>query len=284
MYKYIMSNLIIYLHIDSCRQRDLQATLPSPHNTTFTQNSSHLSPSYKPSSQHIPFSSNSRAPASPPQSPFQRPYSFGLQDGPDIIPRASPTISRPRSYFSSDPFTLPTPSTSAETYAVGSLPAYHKTAPERQGSSTALASLRELSSALSLSRDTSARDRERERAYRSSRSSRDSRSSLSSMEDHTSGSPTITKTNSGVWSYMTSRASRKSSKDKELSKTYDAPSAFRNASATTTYTQRERWLIAYDTMPIGRANGAGTGMERPLPPRTETVKTRGIDLLTPYTG
>lgn len=96
----------------SCRQRDLSISGPplsSPLKQSFSVSDAQALVSSR-NAPPIPFSSQSRLPTSPPPSPFAAPYGYNLaQSDRDIIPRASPTISRPRSYFGADPFALPTP-------------------------------------------------------------------------------------------------------------------------------------------------------------------------------
>jgi hypothetical protein len=80
---------------------------------------------------------------SPPASPYQHQFSH---DGPDIIPRFSPTQSRPRSYFNSEPYPSsyhhPTPTPLDTTTSTSTNSHAHSR------SSTALASLRDLAAAL----------------------------------------------------------------------------------------------------------------------------------------
>ncbi|KAE8454315.1 hypothetical protein EG329_005240 [Mollisiaceae sp. DMI_Dod_QoI] len=234
--------------------------------------------------------------SSPPLTPYSRHFSSypsatpSHEDGPDIIPRFSPTQSRPRSYFNSDPY----PSYQAP---ISSSP------PPRsaQSSSTALASLRELATALP---KTSSRRRERDREPESP-----PKSSASS----------ISRTNSGVWNYIPFAGSKtstptpsatpgnsytQSSQQYNVSQSYGTTAG--KGYATTGYTSSGYTASGYsngrsreDLYNYGKSSGAvnngygytasgGMGMDRPLPPRSGPGgyghRPRSIDLVTPFSG
>lgn len=213
---------------------------------------------------------------SPPPTPHTRyfssypsaSHSLAHEEGPDIIPRFSPTQSRPRSYFNSDPY----PSSSYQP----------PPSPERtQSSSTALASLRELATALPKS---SRERREPESPPKSSASS-------------------ISRTGSGVWNYIPFTSSNKTSTPTPSAtpgNSYTQPSHQYNSSQSygNGYTQsgsRSREdLYNYGkshgqvTTGYGYTASGATGMDRPLPPRSGPGgyghRPKSIDLVTPFSG
>jgi len=196
----------------------------------------------------------------------------------DIIPRASPTQSRPRSYFNSEPYAYSTTS--------GFRPSNPTTSSSSRNSksSTALASLRELATALP--------------QYPSS-SSTQTQTSSSLME----------KSSSAVWSYMpftqtTSSSSVKYAAPVAYAKSHTAtptPSTTPGNSYTASYAQayysngggsasgsRRGSIVgnsnadAYAAMGI---SAGAVGMERPLPHRyggSTSHRPRSVDLVTPF--
>ncbi|CZS99528.1 uncharacterized protein RAG0_07896 [Rhynchosporium agropyri] len=221
--------------------------------------------------------------SSPPLSPYTNQFAYPstatYEDGPDIIPRFSPTQSRPRSYFNSDPYPqIYQPS--ANTYSTSP-----KTGCNDHGSSTALASLRELATALP----------------KSSKSGRHSRHDPASPPKSTASS--ITRTGSGVWDYMPFTSS---------SKTTHTPSVTPGNSYSNTntsyytngYAVSQSYGVAgrnkedlysnggYGAGAYGyaKSHGAvgwfgstgGMGMDRPLPPRTASHRPKSVDLVTPF--
>ncbi|PBP15510.1 hypothetical protein BUE80_DR013737 [Diplocarpon rosae] len=221
--------------------------------------------------------------SSPPLTPYSRPYSSQAYDeGPDIIPRLSPTQSRPRSYFNSDPYPR-----SSSPYRTASPSQFPYQDPDREGeqdpgredhtSSTALASLRSLATALP-------------------------KSSRSGSRDAAPESPphSISRNGSGVWDYIPSRLTG--------SKTAaPTPSATPGNSWTMTYGAHQspsygagrsrEDLHGYgknsggvygEAGGFGSMGGMGMGMDRPLPPRTGPSgyghRPKSIDLVTPFSG
>lgn len=218
-----------------------------------------------------PIRSNSYS-SSPPLTPYTGQYSSyhsnttTYEDGPDIIPRFSPTQSRPRSYFNSDPYPQ-----HSQSYQVTST--YSNSPPQTSytpsGSSTALDSLRSLAVALP---KTSRRDPE---------------------SPPKSGASSITRTGSGVWDYIPFTSGSKTA----------TPTP--NATPGNSYTNGNGYVVSqsYGGGYAGRSkedfygaakiqgaygNTGGMGMDRPLPPRTGPSgyghRPKSIDLVTPFSG
>lgn len=241
------SSSLIYPHIAiltpifSCRIHD-QA--PTPISATRT----HSYPSY--------------TPTSPPLTPYTRAFSSysnpSHEDGPDIIPRFSPTQSRPRSYFNSDPY----PQTYQEpSHFSGSLPHDHNSQ-----SSTALASLRELATALP-------------KANGRPESPPKSRAS------------SINRPSSGVWNYIPFTSSKTSTPTPNGTpgNSYTSPSQnpYTASPSYSAYSNNGYARSKEDLYAYGKSQG-GTyqGMDRPLPPRSGPGgyghRPRSIDLVTPF--
>lgn len=273
-------------------------------------------------------SSNQSLPSptfSQPHTPYARPLSgFYPTEGPDIIPRASPTISRPRSYFG-DPFSLPSSAyTQSRTHSQTQLSLSPQMSNESRrstnASTTALDSLRTLSSALEASRI------------------RDDHSP-SDNEPSPSSSP-ISRSSSGVWSYMkfgssaTSTSSSSTARplvSRSYSQTSSAGTYSSHASKTpSNHTSQgpSNYTVAYggnrrgsgagvgklsstggsamyasttasntsynsgltDPYSLGQGLGLGlprgSGMDRPLPPRSGGFahRPKSVDLVTPFSG
>ncbi|CAL3968613.1 unnamed protein product [Diplocarpon coronariae] len=214
--------------------------------------------------------------ASPsPVAPYPRPYSaLTYDEGPDIIPPFSPTQSRPRSYFHSDPY----PQSHDH---CGSPSQSQDPDPDREGeqdleredytSSSALASLRSLATALP-------------------------KSSRSSSTDAAPVSPphSISRSGSGVWDYMPSRFTGSKTAAPTPSAT-PGNSYTKNCGQSYGAGRSREDLYAY-----GKSQGAaygggggfgsigGMGMDRPLPPRTGPSgfghRPKSTDLVTPFSG
>ncbi|KAI9733760.1 MAG: hypothetical protein M1818_007174 [Claussenomyces sp. TS43310] len=298
---------------ESCRQRDLSAASGSSHHR-YTPSGSSTYDAFS--------SSNALSHMSPPRTPYAN-FTFSPSDGPDIVPRASPTIPRPRSYFGSEPF--PTSSTQGQYAISSSLPYVYPNGASGyvEGSnSNALASLRELSSALQSSRPhktqpVSGREADREldlmernrRRQLGSGSQSRGENSRSGSDDESPvrachGTP-MSKSASGVWSYMPF-ASATSKGD--ISRTYSTPSIVQQQSGG--YAQGGR--SAAHTSRTGSRAGSGSGsaassnytlttplssndtfgltrnpgMDRPLPPRSGGYghRPKSIDLVTPFSA
>ncbi|KAG9230008.1 hypothetical protein BJ875DRAFT_386096, partial [Amylocarpus encephaloides] len=210
--------------------------------------------------------SHPHTPSSPPLTPYSRHF-LSLpppDEGPDIIPRFSPTQSSPRSYFSPEPgpssFQAPTYSHSPP----------RASRDDRRTSSTALASLRELATALP---KTSSKRGDPESPPRSDSSS-------------------ISRTGSGVWDYMPFTSSHKV--------TTPTPGATPGNSYNGGYTVSQSYGAPVptgrsreDLYSYGRSHGTygntgGMGMDRPLPPRSGPGgyghRPKSIDLVTPVSG
>ncbi|KAH8594985.1 hypothetical protein B0O99DRAFT_168542 [Bisporella sp. PMI_857] len=240
------NNTVIYCS-EACRLHD--------HASAYTR--SHSYSAYAPSAH------------SPPQSPYTRHLGANgsqtsFDDGPDIIPRASPTQIRPRSYFNSDPY----PQSYHQPASVPITPAPSNIYTSTR-SSTALASLRELATALP----------------RTSGRGDDSppKSAASSMS----------RTGSGVWNYMPFTTS-KSTVPTPASSYTQSGYAGQNYGAYSSNgypVKKEEYSAAKSyghtvASPIGQyGNTGGMGMDRPLPPRTGGGyghRPKSIDLVTPF--
>jgi len=209
---------------------------------------------------------SSIAPTQIPTSPPQSPYIRTLDEGPDIIPRFSPTQSRPRSYFNSEPYSV-----SYQT-PVPESPTYSNSIYTNSRSSMALASLRELATALPRTPQRT----EPESPPKSSASS-------------------ISRTSSGVWNYMpfTQSKTAPTSPGSSYTSSYNTVSQSYTGSG---YGRREVYGAAaksYGYAPAsavagGYGNTGGMGMDRPLPPRSGPGgyghRPRSIDLVTPFSG
>lgn len=219
--------------------------------------------------------------------PYTRSFStIYPTDGPDIVPRASPTTLRPRSYYNSDPYPDVTYSTTT------ALPSHSGHKPSNSTSSSALASLRELSAALENSR-TDAKERTGSR-------------SGSDAESEPSAPPSpISRSSSGVWSYMTfASSSTTGAAVKQVSRSYIQPQRsytqssmsgsgygsdykvgynYSNGGNGGVSTQRYAPATYTTTSPAGLTRGM---MERPLPPRSGGYghRPKSMDLVTPYPG
>lgn len=222
----------------------------------------------------------SYTPSSPPLTPYTRQYTSGSaavtpshEEGPDIIPRFSPTQSRPRSYFNSDPY--------PQSYQA---PAYSASPPQayaNSGSSTALASLRELATALPR---TGSSRREPESPPKSSASS-------------------INRTGSGVWNYIPFAGSKAATPTPSAtpgnsytngSHTYTTSQSYGGGYyATNGYAGRSREDLysygkSHGTAAGGYGSTGGMGMDRPLPPRSGPSgyghRPKSIDLVTPFSN
>ena len=208
---------------------------------------------------------------SPPQSPFSRHFPTSSYDdgGPDIIPRFSPTQSRPRSYFNSEPYeTYGAPASYAAPSTLPSTPSH-----ANSRSSTALASLRELATALPKS------DRH------------NSRGDLDSPPKSRASS--ISRTGSGVWNYVPFTNSQSQAKPitpggsytRGVSQSY-GPVVYASYGALqeSVYGQAK----SYSQQSVGGyGNTGGMGMDRPLPPRSGPGyghRPKSIDLVTPFGG
>ncbi|KAG4431977.1 hypothetical protein IFR05_012550 [Cadophora sp. M221] len=229
-----------------------------------------------------PVRSNSYS-SSPPLTPYTRQFSSypsttTYEDGPDIIPRFSPTQSRPRSYFNSDPYPQAQSTYQASTTEYSTSPQTQtQTQYTPSSSSTALASLRELATALPKT-SKSSRSRDPESPPKSTASS-------------------ITRTGSGVWDYIPFTSGNKTATP--------TPSATPGNSYTNTngggYAVSQSYggagrskedLYAYGNgggYGYGKSHGTGgygntggMGMDRPLPPRTAGHRPKSVDLVTPF--
>jgi len=204
---------------------------------------------------------------SPPQSPYARNFATPSaydDGGPDIIPRFSPTQSRPRSYFNSDPY--PQSYAAPSTIPISLEPSKIHI---NSRSSTALASLRELATTLP----------------KTTRRGEDS--------PPKSAASSISRTGSGVWNYMpftakTTEPTPDSSYSQMgyASQSYGAHSS--NAYARKEETSTKGYLYAITPSVGGYGNTGGMGMDRPLPPRSGPGgyghRPRSIDLVTPFSG
>ncbi len=220
-------------------------------------------------------------PTSPPLTPYTRQHSSwsaavtpSHEDGPDIVPRFSPTQSRPRSYFNSEPY--PQSYQAQANYSSSPPQTYNNS-----GSSTALASLRELATALP-------------RTGNSRREPESPPKSSSSSVNHTS---------SGVWNYIPFTSSSKSTTptpsatpgNSYTSHTYTASQSYGNGHgyAASGYSGKSREDLysygkSHGTAVGGYGNTGGMGMDRPLPPRSGPGgyghRPKSIDLVTPFSN
>lgn len=196
------------------------------------------------------------APSSPPLTPFMSSAALHFPEEPrDIVPRLSPTQSRPRSYFNSSPY--PTDFSSAYHAPSASLPASHFYNPSQADthSSSALESLRELATALPR---------------------------LQPQEPESPPTTTLSRTSSQVWNYMpfTSRTTTPTP--------LATPGNSYSNSGTSYPARRSREDLYASGNGQTFTSTGGMGMDRPLPPRSGPGgyghRPRSIDLVTPYTG
>lgn len=211
-------------------------------------------------------------------------------DGPDIVPRFSPTISRPRSYFSSEPYPE---SYQPPSILSASVPhkksrnddekSHRKTTSSShksgRGSTTALESLREIAGALPKVDKKDRKDR------KSSRTTKEDRH----VKDSSDESASIRGKGSAVWSYMpftssSSATTPSHSYTQSSIHSYDigssredlhAPVSYSYGNATSSTTGYGN--VVYSTY------GVSSGMDRPLPPRGGPGhRPKSIDLVTPF--
>lgn len=204
-------------------------------------------------------------PTSPPLTPYNLNFSShpvaAPSEYPDIVPRFSPTQSRPRSYFSSDPYPEdlddqpPSPTSST-----------------RNGHTTALDSLRELATTL-----PRAAPRERNAPP----------SPISS----------ISRTSSSFFNYIPFTSSKTASPTPNLTPGnsytnlagYQAHASQSYGGAYAARGSREDLYSYASGSGFGLGDGyrstGGMGMDRPLPPRGPPGhRPRSLDLVTPFSG
>ncbi|EPE28739.1 hypothetical protein GLAREA_09860 [Glarea lozoyensis ATCC 20868] len=216
------NNTFLYCS-EACRIHDTQSSQPSPY----------------------------FAPSSPPPSPYPMPSSS--TEGPDIIPRFSPTQSRPRSYFNSDPY----PSSSYQSH-----PTYTPSPPSQASHTynppSALHSLRSLATAL---------------------------------PRHEPESPpsSISRTSSAIFNYMPFTTSKTTQTAYQTpGNSYSGTTYTASQSSGRSREDLYSYGRSYGTSNgVAYANVGGMGMDRPLPPRNPGPyghRPRSIDLVTPYGG
>ncbi|ESZ97158.1 hypothetical protein SBOR_2414 [Sclerotinia borealis F-4128] len=194
------------------------------------------------------------APNSPPLTPFMSSGTLYSPEEPrDIVPRFSPTQSRPRSYFNSSPY--PTDFSTSYQTASASLPASHfyTSSQADTHSSSALQSLRGLATALP-------------RIHHP-------------QEPESPPTTALARTSSQVWNYMPFTS--KTTTPTPLS----TPGNSYSNSGTSYSARRSREdLYSFGNGQIYISSG---GMDRPLPPRSGpggyAHRPRSIDLVTPHT-
>ncbi|KAL3424980.1 hypothetical protein PVAG01_04261 [Phlyctema vagabunda] len=195
------------------------------------------------------------------------PYFYSPNEGPDIIPRASPTQSRPRSYFNSEPCIHAYSYQAASTYHEPTTSASAQS--NSRSSTTALASLRELATALPRA---------------------------SYPQNHDRDSPPISRSGSAVWNYISVPFSKPGAATPNMTpqnslneKKYATSSSYGASSASGSRSRED--LHAYGGAKSYGAGGyapaaGGLGMDRPLPPRSGPGgyghRPKSIDLVTPY--
>lgn len=213
-------------------------------------------------------------------------------------------MSRPRSYFNSEPFALTPSDTNTTSSMSASLPQsqyytqspraskHHSSSnqhPSREGSTSALASLRELSAALDSSKSSSSRTRARNGSI-----------NTSDEDDSAPASPTLSRSGSAVWSYMpftstTNNANAMSPPPRNggIARSYTQPPASTaygssgysvNGYGANGYSYNGYGATGGISMAVGRTPGAG--MDRPLPPRSGGYghRPRSMDLVTPFSN
>ncbi|KAI9650332.1 hypothetical protein NHQ30_000345 [Ciborinia camelliae] len=195
------------------------------------------------------------APNSPPLTPFMSSTSLYSPEEPrDIVPRLSPTQSRPRSYFKSP---YPTDFSTSYQAPSASLPASHFYTPLQadRHSSSALESLRELATTLP-------------------RSNRP-------QEPESPPTTALSRTSSQVWNYMPF-----TSKTTTATPLTTPGNSYSNSSISYSARRSREDLYSLGTGQKFSSTG-GMGMDRPLPPRSGPGgyghRPRSIDLVTPYT-
>ncbi|QSZ37703.1 hypothetical protein DSL72_008802 [Monilinia vaccinii-corymbosi] len=200
--------------------------------------------------------SHAMAPHSPPLTPFMSSTPLYSPEEPrDIVPRLSPTQSRPRSYFNSSPYSTDfsdsyqAPSTSLPTSH------FYTSSQADTRSSSALASLRELATALPRT---------------------------SQPQEPESPPPTaLSRTSSQVWNYMPF-----TSKTTTPTPVPTPGNSYSNSSTGNSARRSREDLSSFGNGQTYTTLG-GLGMDRPLPPRSGPGgyghRPRSIDLVTPYT-
>lgn len=215
------------------------------------------------------------------------------EEGPDIIPRFSPSVSRPRSYFSSDPYPESYQPPSILSASVPHKKSRHDSEKSSKyttssshrsgrGSTTALESLREIAGALPKVDKKDRKDR------KSTRSAKDDRHNKDSSDD----SASIRRNGSAVWSYIpfTSSSSATTpahSYTQSSIHSYDNGSSREDLHATNSYSYGNMMSggtsygnVVYSSYAVGSA-----AMDRPLPPRGGPGhRPKSVDLVTPYTS
>lgn len=195
------------------------------------------------------------APNSPPLTPFLSSATLYSPEEPrDIVPRLSPTQSRPRSYYNSSPY--PTDFSTSYQAPSASLPASHFYSSQADThSSSALESLRELATALPRTHQP--------------------------QEPESPPTNTLSRTSSQVWNYMPFTS--KTTTPTPLA----TPGNSYSNSGTSYSTRRSREDLYSFSSGQTYTNTGGMGMDRPLPPRSGPGgyghRPRSIDLVTPFT-
>ncbi|TGO19228.1 hypothetical protein BTUL_0005g00770 [Botrytis tulipae] len=196
------------------------------------------------------------APNSPPLTPFLSSATLYSPEEPrDIVPRLSPTQSRPRSYFNSSPY----PTDFSVSYHVpsSSLPASHfyTSSQADTHSSSALESLRELATALPRTHQP--------------------------QEPESPPTTTLSRTSSQVWNYMP--FTTKTTTPTPLA---TPGNSYSNTGSSYSARRSREDLYAFGAGQTFTSTG-GMGMDRPLPPRSGPGgyghRPRSIDLVTPFT-
>ncbi|KAB8291706.1 hypothetical protein EYC80_006504 [Monilinia laxa] len=195
------------------------------------------------------------APNSPPLTPFMSSATLYSPEEPrDIVPRLSPTQSRPRSYFNSSTCSIDysdsyqAPSTSLPT-------SRFYTSQADTHSTSALDSLRELATALPRTHPT--------------------------QEPESPPTTALSRTSSQVWNYMPF-----TSKTTTPTPLPTPGNSYSNSSISQSARRSREDLYSFGN---GQTftNTGGMGMDRPLPPRSGpggyVHRPRSIDLVTPYT-
>ena len=196
------------------------------------------------------------APNSPPLTPFLSSATLYSPEEPrDIVPRLSPTQSRPRSYFNSSPY----PTDYSVSYHVpsSSLPASHfyTSSQADTHSSSALESLRELATALPRTHQP--------------------------HEPESPPTTTLSRTSSQVWNYMPF-----TTKTTTPTPLVTPGNSYSNSGASHSARRSREDLYSFGASQTF-TNTGGMGMDRPLPPRSGpggyVHRPRSIDLVTPFT-
>jgi hypothetical protein len=205
---------------------------------------------------------------SPPASPYYQHHHFP-SDGPDIIPRFSPTQPRPRSYYhhnSADNTSYTAPSSYHPSSTSHFPPSVARTSASSR-SSTALASLRDIAAALPRS-----------------------------PSHHPSPPRSPTTAAAGVWSFIPFSQSKTATPTPSAtpgnsygshgmphSQSYNGGGEY---ASTATAGDDPFAARRNSTYSVTYASGVGVGMDRPLPPRSGPGgygnRGRNIDLVTPF--